>query len=745
MRYEYIKVLAQRYYRIIFLIIASLNVFLCYYDCVSSPEYEKEQLFESHNATVEQLYSDPIYNVDSLQNNDIPNEIMAYLLQDMSQYADYKNDIKNLLTETDVLLENNTSNSMYLSDVYKRYSTLYNTVEIGFEHYKGWDIFIDCQWPAILTLIFNVLIAGMFFGNEKNIYEILHTTPYGQVHLGIKKILALLLHIIVTLGLFMGMEFLIVSANIGFSNPLNAIQSFDEYVFCPYDISIIEMFIIVCAIRILVIFVFCLFFVVLSNVVTSQIAIASAGIISLIINIFLLLASSHMTDSVMYITNIFISCVGTVFFKRYRAVNLYNFLVPIINIYLVILVLAAFLLGGISVYIYAKGSYGKHSVSLWNKNSVSGKKNRKTTRLSKPKYRIRSLFYYELTKILYSKSIIVFVFFILLSQILYSFIYYSSAHDGEDKIWQVYLETLEGEYTSEKHQYVLNEYDYITEILQDYDKYCDEYKFGNITYEEFDNYINEYTYADARKEVIVLLNNYCEYLQELSNKQKAFFVYDTGWVSCLTNHSDILSLILIIYISCFLYNYEIKQDNQISEMTTIISTCKYGRKYTMKIKLMLIVFTAVVILSIQYIVNTIICFCYWYLPAGNISMNSIMCFSSLPSVNIITYYIASYFMKLFVVLTFGVISYVAMCLLKKVPLVYIVNLILIGLPMVCSLLGITTFNYISPMVIYLSSTYIIDFTFNDVNIYILSTCAVYFTITSSILLYTYKRSEMKVL
>jgi len=694
MKYEFYKIISYKYYHFVLFSITVITALLCFYSSLSSQVYMSR---ESLSSDIQQLHEDYLLNLDILNSDAISNSDKNHIKTNIYRNSEYQSAIQNLLQSTRIKINNNeisgnSQNNKYLETVYTKYSELLNSVEIGFEDYRGWDVFISCSWPAIMTLLLHALIAGMFFVNEHSIHALLKPTKKGIINISWTKICFIALHILGIFILYTIMDILIVSSTIGLSNPFNAIQSFEKYTYCEYNISLIGMTVMIFIERYILVFVIVLAFCLFSCFIKNHIAILSTEAIFFLLQLFLQYSNKNRNESFIYLFNMFSLIDGDIFLNRYYEFSILGQKLPATHLYIVMSIISISILIWMLVVLFNKFFFFD---SVFTKvksrfHFLYGKGNR---------HKHINITLWELRKI-WHKGTIIFFTVIIIIQAIYCYSTFSIEHSGEDKVWQTYLKELEGTFTEEKHAYVEAEYQYINEIIPQYDTYYNDYKNEIITYEEFEQYIDQYTYADARKGVIDRLLEYSRYLQALSKTREVSYVYDTGWISYHTIYMDLLLLVFIIYISISLYSVDVKQDNQTSEMASLLCPTLNGRSKLIRCKLNAILLSSIIVATTQIIFNYMICDMFWYLPWENTSIDSIQYFSGISHLSVWGYFVFICINKMLLSCFCGLFSFALYRIIKKSAIVYVVVSLILCVPLLGMFTPLHIFNYFSPLIIY---------------------------------------------
>lgn len=154
---------------------------------------------------------------------------------------------------------------------------------------------------------------------------------------------------------------------------------------------------------------------------------------------------------------------------------------------------------------------------------------------------------FELKKLLTAVNITVFLALMLIKPIMMLW-YYPPEYDFNLNFYREYTETLYGEHTPEKSQYILDERARLDDIISKEREMADAFTEGELTAEEYNRYNTEFVRASNRYPAFEKVSEHCEYFDSLSESGKTpWWFYDLTLSEFLAGFgADPLFLVFII-------------------------------------------------------------------------------------------------------------------------------------------------------------------------------------------------------
>jgi ABC-type transport system involved in multi-copper enzyme maturation permease subunit len=202
---------------------------------------------------------------------------------------------------------------------------------------------------------------------------------------------------------------------------------------------------------------------------------------------------------------------------------------------------------------------------------------------------------YEFRKLIYSKRSLIIIAAVLM-QILLILVPRNFEHEYSDEIYINYMKQLEGEYTEEKRNIILNRYYEINQTINEHENMITAYKQNTILLDEFEAHNSDFNRALAELSTIEYLMQKCSYFDEIG---EGVFFYDTPWIDFFTNSG--FNYIVALTIICLII--PVFDSEYQSEAAAMLLTSKYGKNYVCISKLIMVIVLAFAVALALYIVQ----------------------------------------------------------------------------------------------------------------------------------------------
>ncbi len=202
---------------------------------------------------------------------------------------------------------------------------------------------------------------------------------------------------------------------------------------------------------------------------------------------------------------------------------------------------------------------------------------------------------YEFRKLRYSKRSLIIIAAVLM-QILLILVPRNFEHEYSDEIYINYMKQLEGEYTEEKRNIILNRYYEINQTINEHENMITAYKQNTILLDEFEAHNSDFNRALAELSTIEYLMQKCSYFDEIG---EGVFFYDTPWIDFFTNSG--FNYIVALTIICLII--PVFDSEYQSEAAAMLLTSKYGKNYVCISKLIMVIVLAFAVALALYIVQ----------------------------------------------------------------------------------------------------------------------------------------------
>lgn len=564
---------------------------------------------------------------------------------------------------------------------------------------SGWDTFINYDYINIFVLTAILIYCGHIYNVERysGTLSIITTAKHGQKQFTFTKIIfTVTIALIITL-IFNLSSIIYIELSVGFSSASMPAQSIPSLALVPYNITISET-------------VFILLF---NRCIVSVIV----ALITLSFSLFFEYAITYLLSALIILINIIVwvlpssiqykycnlfSVSSISFISRYRAVSLFGYfyfdLQPLTLTFYVIL----FIILCVIIFITPI------------KNPILVEKNTLLSLLEKVNFHSfafrftipPSFFYnYYASETLKHRGIIIVVLCILFSRCLYIFSSASQQQSNTNKMYQEYMDILQGDYTPEKFSYILDEKKYISSILAQETNMRISYELGTIDESTYRKYQKEFFYCSERSIAINQIYSHAKYLQKIyeSNEFSPVFFYDEG-ISKLTDTSiDPFIIIILLLFCCNIFHSEQRSTSSSNPMRNIIRTTYGGQSHLYFVKFRLCIFLIFTVILFSSIVNFIKLDQYYnvsnYAPVvWGADIRNIESYSNCA----VQLKCKEYIFFVFIVKIIGylIISNICFCLsniCQKEITTYISTVLILILPFFINYVGTGNLNYLSPL------------------------------------------------
>lgn len=623
LHYEF-KKQQTTFHILVVLILLIANFGVCLYTTIHSlPTHPKEiitiqdtllQMYESDRSAYDELYqfykkacedyeSQYYMSMYHGENQSIP--VFQNSIIDHSDYGDrnlftdleavihaptaYRSAIQTLLRDAAIRInemnaasEQDTLTYRYYHALIAQYDKFYDRT-FPISPVRGWDIYFSNNTTSIFLLIaIAVLFCDLFPKEQKcGITPLLHISKNGGIPLAAAKLGCAVFSSAFLTVLFSIIPLLIAYIITGLSDPNVCVQAISDYIYCPYDITIFECFLLNLGFRILL-------YSMLSLAVTGIGQCTRNEIPAFLFSIAVLLSGKilenvHTTSKAANIQRFgfFALANGNPLFLRYSYLNFFGypvnftvFAVGLILILIPLLILVSILF---------------HQFTSHNKNSS---KTRKKADVKKQQFSL-SVCRVEWQKLMMNGSLMV-LLSVIMMKCLISWFWYQPSMGTTEMLYRAYIQNVEGAVTEEKLSYITKESEYIQKSLDEYGEAETKYKNGDISYEEYQRYQNRYHYAQYYKNACERLCERRDYLLSVRETYPDIgFVDEEGLLCHVQAFPDIAMILAVVFLfgSLFPMEYE-------SGFSAILRLSKNGRmpvfrsKYTIALSLTALLYLA---------------------------------------------------------------------------------------------------------------------------------------------------------
>lgn len=592
--YEAKKISSVKATRYAFLILFSVNIIICtlfsssykdktipedlikpVYDlAISDPLVYRSEYEHIENLVMsDMLPSAPVYGNSSFSDMTIFDEVQK-LVENNKTYENKINtvisDAKRILSYLQITSFQDSYTKEYQRCIISIYSELVNSVSISTEYIYGWDCYFDYSYDFLITIIVVLFLASIIFHEDKNIgfIQICNTSKNGRYQSSATKVIVLLICCFVLTLLFSITDFLLIGSMIGFSDGTTAIQSLPSFYLFPLSLNYFEYAIINFLLKFMAVF--------FSVLILSTIALfLGSSLYYLASTLFLAIEFTlYQYDSITMgqwkYLNIFSVAHPHGILNRYRSINVFGSSVDIINI----LLYGFFIVGTstISIIIITYSRTTLKKITFKTPSAIKFPRST-TTRInnSSTSFSLK-LYQHELIKM---KCWVFLVVLLIAIKYIISFSFFTPIDSSYERMKLEYMSILEGPYTQDKEDFILERISEYTDIITQYDSMKLSYWNGTISEEEYSRYISSYTKAQG--EINVLYDLY-DHSQFLKRTKTGWFIYDSGISKYITQPVDYLLVICVCSFCGMIFISEFQNKTSEFPVMSIVSTTRNGRR-----------------------------------------------------------------------------------------------------------------------------------------------------------------------
>ncbi len=466
----------------------------------------------------------------------------------------------------------------YQENVIRIYTDLGQMVRLGFEDVRGWNTYFSYE-PLTIFLFLAVIIVSSVIGlydHSCGTLPILRTVRHGRLRLMGAKIAAAASAAVALTAVYVLVTVTVIGIVRGYSSPFNAVQVISEYLYCPWNISVIECFFLDLLVKIVLYAVFSLFMLAAASLVKHYVVTFLIGVGAVGIG-FGLAQLRYLWMNLLSVTEI---ASGEIFWTRYRAVNFFGAVVPAVPFCTAVLALAAAACVRFLVLTEKKtGLLPVRTVkSLGQLLHLPQRRRKETARRPVGVYS-RSLFGWELTKRTLSRGIMVLLLALFVTKGVLDRQAGQLAGSFTDAVYREYMTRLEGEMTDEKRAYLASERKRMSDATNGFSKKQEAYLNKELSVEEFRVYLDEYNYAASRKEIFGMIEEHARYIDRLADEgEEAWFLYDTGWEYLFFSDFDWTLYAALILLTADVFSMEYDSSSSRGLFAGILRVTKRGRR-----------------------------------------------------------------------------------------------------------------------------------------------------------------------
>ena len=518
-----------------------------YHNEVFLPQKEKEmEEFYRQNPDAKEYYWELDEDADKYWN-------YRYAQQYMSELDSYSKDMKRvvkaaIIAKEDYLASGVTENDYeykYQSDIERIYE-VNSLIPIDYEYAVGWDEYhAYTSGNVLLVMLMLVLAPGLCIEEfSSGMYPILHATKKGRLHTFLNKLGALALFTTLAVVLFTATTMAFYGASYGFSSLGNFVQVFEDFKFCPEIITVGELLAISVLTKILVLFALGTLIMLLSVFIKKYALTFVASLGAVAVNFVLYFFISLEQTGSYDMLNLFTVMDTKTAYTRYYSLNVFEESVPYIPLSIGLFAILAVAFAALSAFAFCR-TQGEVKI-----------KTKKPIKLPARAIPVpcRTLFGAEMGKLLLANKFIIIVAVVLLAKGFIATETFTYTESFTDSVYKEYMTTLSGELTEDKLDYMEAERNRIDTAKNGYNQVLADYYQGKVSQSDYLAFLEEYDYAKDRDSHFARIEARRDYILSVQAQGKdAYFVYDTGWNTLFSQGFDYLlyGLVLLLFAGVF--------------------------------------------------------------------------------------------------------------------------------------------------------------------------------------------------
>ncbi len=530
----------------------------------------------------------------------------------------------------------------YQQKIIDAYGNLLDNTAIGVELSYGWANYFSYGAVNVFISIMIIMVASLAFAQEKQngFLPVLRSAKEGRLTTAIAKLLALVITSAVIVLLFTATTFAVFGIRIGYSSPMNAIQSLTSFVLSPHYLTIGETFAVTLGIKLMAFLLLALLVAVISVIFSNYAVIFVGGLALWGIN-FIIYTSKHSGDAAKILNLVGVMDTNG-FFDRYRSLNIFGNACSFLPFIMTVFGAAAIACAFFCAVMHTSGFVGirlsfvdtikaEMIIAVRKLSDFFGRRTRK--RAQGVRSFGSSLISAEIFKTLISSRFIIALVFLLCVKIAYASEIYSAPESYSDEVYYEYMTRLEGELTDEKLEYIASERADIDSILSVKEKMKEAYQDNEIDFDEYYEYLSKYYYAESRDELLCVIEEHAEYLAE--SGKDGWFLYDTGWQKLYSGDADLFLYTAILLILAGIFASEYFSRGAKGGFARILRSTKKGREKTFSAKLICAAIISLTLTVITSAIDIISVFGNYEMPALSAPIVSIREYAALsPSLTV---------------------------------------------------------------------------------------------------------------
>ncbi len=585
-----------------------LNIIICadfsYYPDTGRDEY-LDSVFELYYSDPEKFYSeyerikdeshhaiDDDYEMSSIYGGGVISDNLLFSIVDATVNADKTyhealTDILNSSRSISMHYERTGREDSFTYRYNRRLTEVYayldENVHIKNTYIRGWDTYFRYTTDFFAAFLLVVVIAVVSVTEDRacGLYAIASACRNGRGRTVAAKLCASLILTAAVIVIFSAATFTVTGiCSRGYSDPSEAAQAIDRLQLMPLRVSVRGAVFVSVGLKLASALLFCSVFFALTSIIKGTVLSIAAGIGIIVGSYAGYVASLSDSRDLTPVRYLNIWCIHTadIFAEKYRAFDLFGFPCGLWAVMLALLALAVVISLILACIFYPKENFLlklRFPKLLRRGVQELGARVRKLTDKFYMRFSL-SLSFYEIYK---QRAMLVLLAALTVIKLFVSAAYYAPPESVFDKSLKEYVSEIGGEYTEEKAEYIRDQYESYSEVLNNFDKIEDAFWHGEMSSETYEYYHDEYREAVYKTDALGYLAERADYLSTLRETRgfTGVFVYDAGYNKYMSQGVDWLLLLFVAALSCRMYLFEHKKPPAGTSLIAISNATKLGR------------------------------------------------------------------------------------------------------------------------------------------------------------------------
>ena len=543
---------------------------------------------------------------------------------------------------------------------------------------------------SIVALIFLLCVFIFLMEKESGLIKLTKATKNGHVPVILSKLTVLAVTTTVFSLIFYGSILLLSNELYGFGDLSRYIQSMSSFRDCNLLLSVNEFICIFILTKIVVTVLTALIFAVIFNIFSNSkvIYVVLAVLVTLSYICYSFIHPISYINALKYI-NLFSFFDVYTFYGEYININLFGFPISKVSASIVVFIIISVITISLTLFSYVRNytSAAPLLQKLLNKITIKRRRINGST----------SLFLQEAYKIFISNKVI--LIFLAALIIGYQSIHTSSFLMTKDTaVYKSYVDSLAGELTAEKEKFIEKEQNNFDNIPLELQKINNSLKNGVIDKDTYTMEINKITLLSEKKIGFERLKKQYQYLLELKEERgiNGSFICELSSRYIFNNstrdlYNGLIYCILLIVCLSNIFPMEYKNG-----MVRVYKSTYNGRLKLFVHKGLIGSIIALVLMVIIYLPNYINLLSQYDIKTWSAPIQSISMFKDLNiNISVVNFMLLVNLLQLIGCIVIAMLIILISLIVKKHSICILVSTVLLGFPLIISLVGVSNVDSFS--------------------------------------------------